>query len=148
MPTFNGEGLVPTVAPKDLAALAMVDMSSGSSSESEEEEEAEEEESVFEATGEESGESFPRLRSRALRSMLDDDDAGAGRGGEDSPLVTRKGRSGLVHPGSTLIPGRSEASPSPPDVASASGPPEADPSCRLSGFKFGRKLLGSTSDNQ
>ena len=78
MPTFNGEGLVPAVAPEDLAALAMVDVSSGSSSGSEEEEEAEEEESVFEVTGEESGESFPRLRSRALRSMPDDDDAGAG----------------------------------------------------------------------
>ena len=148
MPTFNSEGLVPAVAPEDLAALAMVDVSSGSSSESEEEEEAEEEESVFEATGEESGESVPWLRSRALRYMPDDNDAGAGQGGEDSPLVTRKGRSGLVPPGSVPIPGRSEASPSPPDVASASGPPEADPSCRLSGFKFVQKLLGSASDDQ
>ena len=148
MPTFNGEGLVPVVALEDLAALAMVDVSSGSSSESEEEEEAEEEESNSQAIGKESGESFPRRRSRALRSMPDDDDAGAGRGGVDSPLVTRKGRSGLVPPGSAPIPGRSEASPSPPNMASASGPPEADPSCRLSGFKFGRRLLGSASDDQ
>ena len=41
MTTFNGEGLVPTEAPKDLAALAMVDVSSDSSSGSEEEEEEE-----------------------------------------------------------------------------------------------------------
>ena len=96
MPTFNGEGLVPAVAPEDLAALEMVDVSSGSSSESEEEEEAEEEESVFEATGEESEESLPQRRSRALRSMLNDDEASTRRGGEDYPLVPRKGRSGLV----------------------------------------------------
>ena len=80
--------------------------------------------------------------------LADDNEVGARRGGEDSPLVTRKGRSGLVPPGSALIPGRSEASPSPPDMASASGPPEADPSCRLSGFKFSRRLLGSASDDQ
>ena len=140
MPTFNGEGLVPAEALEDLAALAMVDVSSGSSSESEREEEAEEEESDSEATGEESRESFPRRRSQALRSMPDDDEPGTRRGGEDSPLVTRKGRSGLV-------PGRSEASSSPPDAPSASGLPEADPSCRLSGFKFGRRLLEPASDD-
>ena len=139
---------MPAVAPEDLAALAMVDVSSGSSSESEEEEEVEEEESVFEATGEESGEFFLRGRSRALRSMPDDDEAGARRGGEDSPLVPRKGRSGLVLPGSALVPGQSEASSGPPDAPSASGPPKADPSCRLSGFKFGQKLLESASDDQ
>ena len=148
MPTFNGEGLVPAEAPEDLAALAMVDVSSGSSSGSEREEEVEEEESDSEATGEESRESFPRRRSQALRCMLDDDEAGARREGEDSPLVTRMGRSGMVPPGSVLVPRRSEDSSSPPDVPSASGPPEADPSCRLSGFKFGRRLLGSASDDQ
>ena len=144
MPTFNGEGLVPAAAPEDLAVLATVNLSSGSSSG---EEEAEEEASDPEETGED-WESFPRRRSQALRSMPDDDEAGARRGGEDSPFVTRKGRSGLVPPGSVVVPGRSEASSSPPDVPSASGPPEADPSCRLSGFKFGQRLLEPTSDNQ
>ena len=125
----------------------MVDVSSGSSSESEREEEAEEEESDSEATGEESGEFFPRCRSRVLRSMPDDDEAGARRGGEDSPLVPRKGRSGLVLPGSTLAPGRSEASSGLPEASSASMPPKANPSCRLSGFKFGRRLLEPGSDD-
>ena len=148
MPTFNGEGLVPAAAPEDLAVLATVNLSSGSSSESEGEEEAEEEESASEATGEESRESFPRRRSQVLRSMPDDNEAGARRGGEDSPLVARKVRSGLVPPGSALVPERFEASSTPPDVPSASGPPEADPSCRLSGFKFGRRLLGSASNDQ
>ena len=44
MHTFNGEGLVPAEAPEGLAALAMVNVSSGSSSGSEGEEEADEEE--------------------------------------------------------------------------------------------------------
>ena len=54
MPTFNGDDLVPVVAPEGLVALTMVNVSSDSSSESEGEEEAEEEESDSEATGEES----------------------------------------------------------------------------------------------
>ena len=148
MPTSNGEGLVPAVAPEDLVALAMVDVSSGSSGGSEEEEEAEEEESDSKATGEESGESFPRRRSRALRSVPDDDEAGARQGGKDSPLVSRKGRSGLVLPGSALVSGRSEANSGPPDAPYASGPPKADPSCWLSGFKFGRRLFVSANDDQ
>ena len=41
-------------------------------------------------------------------------------------MVTRKGRSGLVPPGSALVPGRSEASSSPPDVPFAFRPPEAE----------------------
>ena len=148
MPTFNGEGLVPAKAPMDLAALAMVNVSSDDSSGSEEEEEGDEEEPISEATSEESGESFPQRRSRTLRSMPDDDEAGARRGGEDSPLVPRKGRTGLVLPGPALVPGRSEASSGPPDTPSASGPPKADPSCRLSGFKFGQRLLESSNDEQ
>ena len=68
------------------------------------EEEVEEEESDSEATGEESREYFPQRRSQVLRSMPDDDEAGTRRGGEDSPLVARKGRSGLVPPGSALVP--------------------------------------------
>ena len=77
MPTFNGEGLVPAAAPEDLAVLAMVNLSSGSSSREEEEEEAEEEASDSEETGEDWGESFPRRRSQALRSMPDDNEASA-----------------------------------------------------------------------
>ena len=145
MPTFNGEGLVPAEAPERLVALAMVNVSSDISSGSEGEEEVGESDS--EATGEESGESFPRRKSQALRSMPDDDEAGARRGGEDSPLVTRKGRSRPVLLGSALVPGRSEASSSPPDVPSASGPPKADPCSGLSGLKFGRRLLESANDD-
>ena len=108
----------------------------------------EEEETDSEATGEESGESFPRCRSRALRSMPDDNEAGTRRGGEDSPLVPRKGRSGVVLPGSALALGQSEANSGLPDAPSASGPPKADPSCRLSSFKFGRRLLESANNDQ
>ena len=75
MPTFNGEGLVPAAAPEDLAVLATVNLSSGSSSGEEEEEEEEAYDS--EETGEDWGESFPRRRSKALRSMPDDDEASA-----------------------------------------------------------------------
>ena len=145
MPTFNGEELVPVVAPEDLAVLATVNLSSGSSSR---EEEAEEEASDSEETGEDWGESFPRRRSQALRSMPDDDEASARRGREGSSSVTRKGRSSLVPPGSALVPGGSKASSIPPDAPSASGPPKAEPRCRLSGFKFGRRLLESTDDVQ
>ena len=82
MPTFNGEGLVPAVAPGDLTVLPMVNVSSSDSSGSEEGEEKEEEEEEFdsEATSEESEESFPRRRSCTLRSMSDDDKASGGRG--------------------------------------------------------------------
>ena len=148
MPTFNDEGLVPAEAPGDLAALATVNVSSDDSSGSEGEEEAEGEESDSEETGEESRESFPRRRPQALRSMPDDDEAGARRGKEGSCSVTRKGRSSLVPPRSALVPGGSKASSIPPDAPSSSGPPKADPRCRLSGFKFGRKLLDSTDDVQ
>ena len=149
MPTFNGEGLVPAVAPGDLMALPMVNVSSSDSSGSDEEEEEEGEgEFDSEATGEESEKSFPRRRSRTLCSMSDDDETSAGRGGVDSPPVPRKDRSGLVPPGSALAPGRSEASFDLPDASSASMPPKADPSCRLSGFKFRRKLLESVNDDQ
>ena len=77
MPTFNGEGLVPAAAPEDLAVLATVNLSSGSSSGGKGEEEEEEEAFDLEETGEDWGESFPRHRSQALRSMPDDDEASA-----------------------------------------------------------------------
>ena len=69
---------MPAVAPGDLAALPTVNVSSSDSSGNEEEEEEEEEEEFdSEATSGESEESFPRRRSRALRSMPDDDEASA-----------------------------------------------------------------------
>ena len=98
MPTFNGEGLVPAEAPEDLAALAMVNVSSDDSSGSEEEEEEEEEELDSEATGEESGESFPRHRSRALRSMPDDNEAGARRSRGGLSLDPEEGQVGAGSP--------------------------------------------------
>ena len=139
---------MPAEAPEGQAAVATVDLSSDDSGGGEEEDEEEEEERDSEATIDEMGKTSPWHCSSALRSMPNDDEAGARREGEDSPLVTRMGRSGLVPPGSVLVPGRSEASSNPPDVHSTSRPPEADPSCRLSGFKFGRRLLEFTSDDQ
>ena len=137
MPTFNGEGLVPVEVPEDLAALAMVNLSSSDSSREEEEEEAD-----SEATDGESRKSFPRCRSRALLLMPDDDGAGDERGGESSPLIPKKDRTGLVPRGSAPAPRRSADAPPAPE------PLEVDPSSRLSGFKFGRRLLEPASDDQ
>ena len=98
MPTFNGEGMMPAEAPGDLAALATVNVSSDDSSGSEEEEEEEEEEPDSEATGEESGESFPQRRSHALRSMPDDDEADARKGGGGLSLGPEEGQDGTGSP--------------------------------------------------
>ena len=96
MPTFDGVGLVPAEDPEGEAATAMVNLSSGDSSGEEEEDDDEDEERDSEATLEGMGETSPCRRSSALRSMPDDDEAGARREGEDPPLIPKKDRSGLI----------------------------------------------------
>ena len=141
MSTFNEGELVPAEVPEDPAALAMMDVSSGNSS-GEEEEEEQEEEPDSEATDGESRAPLPQRRSRALRLMPDDDEDGNELGGESSPLIPKKDRTGLVLCGSAPAPRRITDTPPAPE------PLEVDPSSRLSGFKFGRRLLELASDDQ
>ena len=141
MPVFNGDGPVPTEVPEDPAALATVNVSSGDSSKEEEEEEREGGPDS-EATDGESRAPLPRRRSRALRLSPSNDEDDDERGGGSLPPISKKARSGLVPLGSAPAPRRSA------DVPPASEPLEADPSSRLSGFKYGRRLLELASDDQ
>ena len=77
MPTFDGVGLVPAEAPEGQAATATVSVSSGDPGGGEVEDEEEDEEHDSEATFEGTGETSPWRRSSTLRSMPDDDEAGA-----------------------------------------------------------------------
>ena len=104
--------------------------------------EEEEEEPDSEATDGESRAPLPRRRSRALRLMPDDDEDGNERDGECPPLIPKKDRTGLVPRGSTPAPRRSANAPPTPE------PLEVNPSSRLSGFKFGRRLLEPANDDQ
>ena len=142
MAAFNGEGSVPTEVPEDLAALATVNISSSDSSREEGEEEEEGEEPDSEATDRESRTPLPRRRSLALRLMPKDDEDGDVRGGKSSPLIPKKDRTGLVPRGPA--PALRQFVDAPPAPES----PEADPSSRLSGFKFGRRLLEPAGDHQ
>src|SRR3954465_12109968 len=127
MPVFNGDGPVPVPAPEGL-----VDVSSGDSGEEEDEEEREKG-LDSEATDGESRAPLPRRKSHTLRlSSSDDDEVDDVLGSGSSPLIPKKGRTGLIPRGSAPAPGRSVDTPS---------APEADPSTRLSGFKYGRRLL-------
>ena len=139
MPVFNGDGLVPIEVLEDPAAL--VNVSSGDSSEEEEEEE-QKGGPDSEATDGESRAPLPWRRSRALRLLPSDDEDGDERGGESLPLISKKDRTGLVPLGSAPAPRRSA------DVPPTSEPLEADPSSRLSGFKYGRRLLELASGDQ
>ena len=76
----------------------------------------------------------------ALAESDDEDDDE--RGGESLPPIRKKDRIGLVPLGSAPAPRRSADAPPAPE------PLEADPSSRLSGFKFGRRLLEPASDDQ
>ena len=133
MPVFNGDGPVPAEAPED-----PVDVSSGNSSEEKEEEEQEK------GVDSEAESMAPPLqrRSRALRlSLSDDDEDDDEPGGGSLPPIPKKDRTGLIPRGSAPAPKRSAgASPAP-------GLLEADPCSRLSGFKYGRRLLEPTSDD-
>ena len=74
--------------------------------------------------------------------MPDDDEDGDELGGGSSPLIPKKDRTGLVLHGSAPALRQSA------DVPPAPEPLEVDPSSRLSGFKFGRRLLEAVSDDQ
>ena len=141
MPAFNGDGPMPVEVLEDLAARATVNVSSSDSGR-EEEEEGQEEEPDSEATDGESRAPLPRCRSRALCLMPGDDEDGDERGGECSPLIPKKDRTGLVLRGPAPALRRSV------DVPPAPEAPEVDPSSRLSGFKFGRRLLEPAGDDQ
>ena len=141
MPVFNGDGPVPAVAPEDPAAQATVNVSSGDSSEEEEEEEREGGPDS-EATDGESRAPLPRRRSRAPRLLPSDDENDDEWGGESLPPIRKKDRTGLVPLGSASAPRRSA------DMPPASEPLEADPSSRLSGFKYGQRLLELASSDQ
>ena len=107
-----------------------------------EEDDEEDEELDSEATDGELRMPLPRGRSRTLRLMPDDDEDGDERGGESSPLIPKKDRTGLVTCGSAPAPRRSADAPPAPE------PLEVDPSIQLSGFKFGRRLLEPASDDE
>ena len=115
-----------------------------SSSDSSEDEEEEEREGGpdSEATDGESRAPLPRRRSRALRLLPSNDEDGDERGGESLPPILKKDRTGLVPLGSAPAPRRSADAPPAPE------PLEADPCSRLSGFKYGRRLLELASDDQ
>ena len=127
---------MPTEAPEDL-----VDVSSGDSSEEEEEEEREGGPDS-EATDGESRAPLPRRRSRTLRLLPSDDEDDGERGGERSPPIRKKDMTGLFPRGSVSAPRRSTNTPPAPE------PLEADPCSRLSGFKYGRRLLELVSYDQ
>ena len=133
MPVFNGDGTVPMETPEEL-----VDLSSDDSSEEEEGGEREKGPDS-EATDGESRAPLPRRRSRVLRLSPsdddeDDDEDNDEQDGGSSPPIPKKDRTGLISRGSAPAPGRTA------DAPSAFKLPEVDPSSRLSGFKFGRRL--------
>ena len=133
MPVFNGDGPVPAEVPED-----PVDVSSGDSSE--EKEEGERKKGADSEA--ESRAPPPRRKSRALRLSLSDDDEGDDeQGGGSLPSVPKKDRTGLIPCGSAPAPRRSARAP--PATALL----EADPCSRLSGFKYGRRLLEPASDD-
>ena len=133
MPVFNGDRPVPMETPRE-----SVDVSSDDSSEEEEGGEREKG-SDSEATDGESRAPLPRRRSRVLRlSSSDDDEVDDEQDGGSLPPISKKDRTGLISRGSAPAPRQSA------DVPSAS---EVDPSSRLSGFKFGRRLLELTGDD-
>ena len=115
-----------------------------SSDDSSEEEEGGEREKGpdSEATDGESMAPLPWRRSHALRlspsvDYEDDDEQGAG----SLPPIPKKDRTGLISRGSAPAPRRTADVPSAPEL------PKVDPSSRLSGFKFGRRLPELTSDD-
>ena len=111
---------------------------SGDSSEEEDEEEREKGPDS-EATDGESRAPFPRCRPRSLHlSSSDDDEDGDEQVGGSLPLIPKKDRTGLISRGST---------PAPRQSADAPSTSEVDPSSRLSGFKFGRRLPELTGDD-
>ena len=136
MPVFNGDGPVPMETPGE-----SVDVSSDDSSEEEEGGEREKGPD-FEATDGESRAPLPRRRSRALRlSSSNHDEDDDEQGGRSLPPIPKKDRTGLISRGSAPAPRRTADAPSAPEL------PKVDPSSRLSGFKFGRRLPELTGND-
>src|SRR4051812_30102643 len=135
MPIFNWDGPVPVVAPEGL-----VDVSSGDSGEEGGEEEREQGPDC-EATDGESRAPLPRHRPRSLRLSSSDDDEDDEKVGRSLPPIPKKDRTGLLSRGSASGPRCTAGTPP------ASGLPGGDPSSRLSGFKYGRKLLEPSNDD-
>src|SRR3954463_110256 len=133
MPVFNGDGPVPVAAPEGL-----VDVSSGDSGREEGEEEREKGPGS-QATEGESRAPLPRHRPRSLRLSSSDDDEDDEQVGRSLPPIPKKDMTGLLSRGSVPAPRRAA------DTPPASGLPEGDPSSRLSGFKYGRRLLQLSS---
>ena len=130
MPVFNGDGPVPMETPEE-----PVDVPSDDSSKEEEGGEREKGPDS-EATDGESRAPLPRRRSRTLRLSLSDDNEGDGKqGGRRLPSVPKKDQTGLIPHGSAPAPRRSAGAPPAPELL------EADPCSRLSGFKYGWRLL-------
>ena len=135
MTVFNGEGPVPLEAPE-----GPVDVPSGDSSEEEEGGERGKGPDS-EATDGESRAPPLRRRSRALRLSLSDyDEDDDEQGGRSLPPIPKKDRTGLIPRGSAPAPRRSADAPPAPELL------EADPCSRLSGFKYGRRLLELAND--
>ena len=136
MPVFKGDGPVPMETLGESVGV--------SSDDSNEEEEGGEREKGpdSEVTHGESRAPLPRRRSRALcLSPSDDDEDDDEQGGGSMPPIPKKDRTRLISRGSAPAPRRTVDAPSPSKL------PEVDPSSRLSGFKFGRRLLEPASDN-
>ena len=134
MPVFNGDGLVPVAASEGL-----VDVPSGDSSKEKEGGEREE-------GGDSEAESRApplRRRSRSLRlSLSDDDEDDDEQGGGSLPPILKKDRTGLISRGSAPAPRHTTDAPFAPEL------PKVDPSNRLLGFKFGRRLPELTGDDR
>ena len=136
MPVFSGDGPVPAEAPEDL-----VDVSSGDSSEEREEGEREKGADSEATDGESRAPSLQR-RSRALRFSLSDDDEDDDEQGSGSlPPILKKDQTGLIPRRSAPAPKRYAGAPPAPELL------EADPCSRLSGFKYGRRLLEPASND-
>ena len=134
IPVFNGDGPVPMETPEE-----PVDVPSNDSSEEEEGGEREKGPDS-EATDGESRAPLPRRRSHVLRlSPSDDDEDDDEQDGGSLPPIPKKDRTGLISRGLAPAPGRT--------APSASKLPEVNPSSRLSGFKFGRRLPELTGDD-
>ena len=73
--------------------------------------------------------------------MSDDDKDDDEEGGRSLPPFPKKDRTGLIPRGSAPAPRRSADAPPAPELL------EADPCSRLSGFKYGRRLLELASDD-
>ena len=136
MPVFNGDVPVPMETPEE-----PVDMPSDDSIK--EEEGGEREKGLdSEATDGESRAPLPRRRSRVLRlSPSDDNKDDDEKDGGSLPPISKKDRTGLISRGSAPAPRRTADVPSAPEL------PKVDPSSRLSGFKFGRRLPELTGDD-